>query len=282
MVVPLGEGRQPRVHVAQVRVEHVVKPLAAILVERLGHLALGVRQHDVAPGAAALQLDHLLHRPVGVDRVARVDEEVGLAPGDGRVGPHALGVDAPALPGRVARPGEAHVAAVGRRGAEAPDDRLGDGVHVVEILRREAVEHVLARGQVGQQALDGEVARGQRVDRGQLARVREALGGGDLGADARGAVHPRPDHARAGVHVARLDAVGEARPSLGARQRGRGEHDAERGAAREDGASARAAGSARREESSGHGMSSSGGRVGEASPPNHTPSRRPRDGSVTA
>ena len=143
VIVPLEEGRADRVERAAMLVHEVVFPLVAIFGERLGDLALAVDQHLVDPLAAVRQLDLVLHRAVGIDGVARMQEEVGRVLGHRRIGQHARFVDAPALPRRVAGPGEADVALGGGRGAEAADDRLRHGVDVAEIDQRHAVEDVL-------------------------------------------------------------------------------------------------------------------------------------------
>ena len=143
MIVPLVEGWADGAKREHVLVHHVVFPLVAILFERLGHLALAVDHDDVLPLATAGQFDFVLHCAIGIDRVAGMQEEVGRVLGDGRIGLHAGLVDAPALAGGVARPGEAHVALRGRRGAETADDRLGDGVDVGKVGSSHAVEDVL-------------------------------------------------------------------------------------------------------------------------------------------
>ncbi len=200
-------------------VHHVVLPLRAELVERLGHLPLLVDQHDVPPRPAIGEIHALLHRTVGVDRVARMDEEVGLMPGHGGVSDHAVFVDAPSLPRGVARPHEADAAAVRGCGAEAADHGRAHRVYVVEVLRREAVEDVLSRRQVREQALHRKVSLWQRVDRVDRAGVGKALRRRDLRPDPCGTVGAGPDHAGRRVDVARLHAVRKGRRGLRAQDR---------------------------------------------------------------
>ena len=84
----------------------------------------------------------------------------------GRVGAHAAArlVDAPALPGGVARPDERDGAPLARRGAETADLRLAQDRRLRQILEADAIEDVLPGRQIFDQRLGGEVALGQRVD----------------------------------------------------------------------------------------------------------------------
>jgi hypothetical protein len=112
VVVPLPDLHHLAAEAAEVRVELVVAMGAAELLQRLRDLALLFGEHAVAPGAAVGELDLGEDRPVGIDGVAAVDEEVGVALAHRLVDLHAAEVvaDAPALADRVARPQEAHVA----------------------------------------------------------------------------------------------------------------------------------------------------------------------------
>ncbi len=143
MVVPLVEGRADGAETKHVPVHHVVFPLVPVFVQGFGDLALAVDEHGVFPLAATGQVDLVLHRAVGIDGVAGMQEEVRRVLADRGVGLHAGIIDAPALAGGVARPGEPNVAFRGRRRPEAADDRLGNGVDVGEIGRHHAVEDVL-------------------------------------------------------------------------------------------------------------------------------------------
>ncbi len=85
----------------------------------------------------------------------------------GRVGAHAAArlVDAPALPGGVARPDERHWSG-GRpaRCGSARSTELADDRRRSQILEADAIEDVLAGRQVLDQRLGREIALGQHVD----------------------------------------------------------------------------------------------------------------------
>ncbi len=147
VVVPLRQHRDLRVQREQVSVEQVVLVAAPELGEGFGRLR-DLLGHAVPPEGAVGQLHLGLDRPVGVDRVAGMEEEVRPVLGDGRIDRHAATgfVDPPALARRVPRPAERHRAPVGRRRAEAPDlprtaDRRGG-----EVFEADPVEDVLAGG----------------------------------------------------------------------------------------------------------------------------------------
>ena len=89
-----------------------------------------------------------------------------------------------------------------------------------EVAEADAIEDVLAGGQVFQQHLGGEVALGQRRDRRQGAGILEGFGGRDLDQHLRGPVGARPDHAAVDADVAGLHAVGDQRPVGGAAEIG--------------------------------------------------------------
>ena len=126
-------------------------------------------------GRAALRFDHRLQRAVGVDR-----RRLGGRASQGRA-PRSWRRSAspPSMPQpwSAVSPDQAKRTPRGsvRRRSEAPNHGLRDGVHVIQVPNREAAEHVLAGGKVRRRALDREVGGRQRVDRGQIARVRDAL-----------------------------------------------------------------------------------------------------------
>src|SRR6266540_4062837 len=84
-----------------------------------------------------------------------MDEEVGSVRQHRRVGAHAAArfVDAPALSGRIPRPGERDRAAVARRSAEAADQRLAEKGRRRQVLEADAIEDVLACRQTSINAL---------------------------------------------------------------------------------------------------------------------------------
>ena len=107
VIIPLCEDRHLGIERAHVRVEQIVFVVAAELGERFRGFRLFL-DHDVFPDLA---VRHFLLREdwtVGVDIVAAVDEEIRPIAQHGGVGAHAAArlVDAPALPGGVARPQE--------------------------------------------------------------------------------------------------------------------------------------------------------------------------------
>jgi hypothetical protein len=101
-----------------------------------------------------------------------------------------------------------------------------------EVAEADAIEDILAAGQVFHQYLGGEVALGQRCDRRQLARILERFGGCDLDQHLRRPVGARPDHAAVDTDVAGLHAVGDLRAVGGAaeiRHRNRADAGGSRG-----------------------------------------------------
>lgn len=198
-------------------VHQIVLPLAAVLVQRLGNLALFVDEDVVLPLAATGKVDLVLHRAVGIDGVAGMQEEVGRILADRGIGLHAGVVDAPALAGGIAGPSETDIALRGRRRAEATNDRLGDGVDVGEIGRDHAVEDVLVGGEVGEQPLYRVIAGRRRIERRKTDGVGEIFRRRHFEHDARRAVGASPHHAAGCVDIARLDAMGEGGPLIGAR-----------------------------------------------------------------
>ncbi len=174
VIVPLREHRHRGIERTQVRVEQVVFVVAAKVGERLRHARL-LLGHDVLPGLAVRQLAFGGEHAVGVDVVARVNEEIGLVAQHGRIGAHAAArlVDAPGS--GVARPHEGNRAPLGRCRAEATYLRLardsGEGV----ILEADPVEDVLPRGQPFDQRLGGEVGLRQRVHGDGAADGLEAV-----------------------------------------------------------------------------------------------------------
>ena len=104
MVVPLRQQRHLGVKGAKIFVEQIVFVVAAKLLEGLGDDGFFLR-HDVAPDLAIRQLQFPLHRTIGIDVIAGMNEEVGAVVQHGAVGAHAAarGIDAPALPRRCRR-----------------------------------------------------------------------------------------------------------------------------------------------------------------------------------
>jgi hypothetical protein len=122
VIVPLDEERHLGGEAALVLVHEVVGEGAAVLAQALADFAL-LRRRQVPPDPAVVDLHLGLDRPVGIDLVARVDEEVGLLLAHRFVELVAaeLGVDAPALAGLVAGEGEGDRLAPRGRGPERAD-----------------------------------------------------------------------------------------------------------------------------------------------------------------
>ena len=179
VIVPERDLRHFRIESPHVIVEQVVLVLAAELVERLGRLRFRLGD-DVAPERSVVQFDLRRHRLIGVDRVAAVDEEVGLGTAHRVVQLEAapLLVDAPALADRVCRPRDRHVSA-GRRGLGRPEAsavRLAPGLEIREVLEEDAIEDTLAGRQIREDHACGEVGRVERRRSHSTKRVLEFLG----------------------------------------------------------------------------------------------------------
>ena len=138
----------------------------AEFVERLGDLGL-FRNRDVLPDLAVGQFHFSGKGAVGIDGVARMQQEVRPVLAHGREGNHAavVGIDAPALPRDIAAPDKTDVAPVARRGPEAADRRLAGNFGMRQVAKSDAIKNILPRGQIFQKHLRGEVAFGQRRDR---------------------------------------------------------------------------------------------------------------------
>jgi hypothetical protein len=89
-----------------------------------------------------------------------------------------------------------------RRSADAPGHRLADGLVAVEADEADAVEHVLAALQTGDDGLGGEIAVLQRMRAANHAGVLEVLGRRNLNHHAGGTVGAAPDDGGVGGNVA--------------------------------------------------------------------------------
>jgi hypothetical protein len=193
----------------------------AEFVERLGHLGF-LGDGDVLPDLAVGKLHLGLDWAVGIDAVARMQQEIRAMLAHGGKGEHAavVRIDAPALARDVAAPDETDVATIGRRGAETANHCLALDVDMRQVAEADAVENVLAGGQVFQEHLGGKIALGQCRDRRQRPRIGKRFGGRELNHHLRRAVRARPDHAAIGADVAGLHAMGDDRPVGGAAEIG--------------------------------------------------------------
>ena len=213
MVVPLPDLHHFAVEAANIGIELVVAIVAAELLERLGHLALFFGEHIVAPSAAVGQFHLGLDRAVGIDRVAGMNEEVGIALAHGLIDAHAAegGVDAPALTGGVARPQEADIAGAIGGGAKVPGHRLGERAGD-DVLELHAIEDVLACGQTGEIDPRTVVAQLGGIGAAQALRIGKARGGRPVDPHPCRPVGARPDDAAIALHVAALNARRKAGP----------------------------------------------------------------------
>src|SRR5207247_7890718 len=136
VIVPERDERRRGVEAPHVLVLQVVAMAAAIVVELLRDARLRLR-HDVAPHRSILERDLGLQRLIGIDRVAEMDEDVGLD------APHRLvetkaaarEIDAPPLSHAVAGEGKRDVALTGaRRHEERAVHRFAERAQIRKIL----------------------------------------------------------------------------------------------------------------------------------------------------
>ena len=144
VIVPLREHRHLGVEGAQIVVEQIIFVVGAELFEAVRHHGF-LFGDDVAPDLAIGQLQFAFHRTIGIDVIAGMDEEVRAVAEHGAVGAHpaARGIDAPALPGGIARPHERNIASRGGRGTEMPDLRLAFDAALADVVEAHAIENVL-------------------------------------------------------------------------------------------------------------------------------------------
>ena len=164
MVVPLRQHRHLRIEGAHILVEQVVFVVAAKLREGFGDNGFVLRD-DVPPDVAVRQFQFGLDRTVGIDVIATMNEEVRAVFQHGGVGSHAAaaGIDAPALPGGIARPDERYRLPLRGRGAEMTDLRFSRNPGLGDIFKPHPVENILPGRQAIQRELRGEVAVRQRL-----------------------------------------------------------------------------------------------------------------------
>ena len=231
VVVPLEECRAKRVHRLHMFVHQIVFPLTPELGQRFGHLALFLDQGGVLPDHRAVLFDLVLHRAIGIDRIAGMDEEIGPMLSHGGIGAHTLVVDTPTLTGGIARPRKPNVAPRGRCCTEAADDGLGHGADIVQVGGDKAIEYLLIGRQALDQPLDGKIALGCGEHRRQAARIGKALGARHFHHHFCRTVGAGPDHARCGIDVTGLHPMGKDRARGGAADRWHGQRRGKGGAA---------------------------------------------------
>jgi hypothetical protein len=221
VIVPLRHHRHLGVEAAEVRVAEVVAVAAAELAERLCHLADAVLD-EVAPRRSVVEADRLRDRPVGVDEIAGVDEEVRLDGAHRGERLHAaVGfVQAPPLATDVAAPDDLDRSRCPGRRPEGAADRLAE--RAPGGFEARLVDDPLSRRQAGEVEPGGEVGVGRRRRRDPLARAGQRVGGGVADAQPGRPVRPAPDDGAIGLDVAALDAGGDDRPGRGVAAHGRG------------------------------------------------------------
>ncbi|HEV8317427.1 MAG TPA: hypothetical protein VGQ10_08455 [Vicinamibacterales bacterium] len=204
MVVPEDDLSDLGVEAAHVLVEEVVLVVAPELVERFGGLCFR-RRHHVAPGATAVERHLGLEGLVGVDRVAAVNEDVGLCASHHVVEaqPAPVGIDSPALSNRVGGPREGDVTPAGRRRRrKAACHRLTPRAQIGEVLEDHAVEDALTVSEVGEDDACGVIRRFECRGTGGATDVAEALRRRVLDEHPGRAVAATPDDGAAGADVA--------------------------------------------------------------------------------
>src|SRR5262249_38391099 len=159
------------------RVEKVVGEVATVLGQALSDLGLRLGGH-VLPDGAVVQGDLRLERPVRVDLVAGVDEEVRLTLAHDLVEAHPTParVDAPALAGLVTGVREGDRATSGRCGPEAAGQGCAHHPRIGEILEVDPAEDLLAGREATEVDARREVAVAERSRADDTAHVPEGLG----------------------------------------------------------------------------------------------------------
>jgi hypothetical protein len=223
VVVPLHQDRHLRAEAPLVLVEEVVGEVPAVVGEALRHPGLGGRGH-VLPDGAVLEPDLGRDGPVRVDLIAGVDEEVRVAAAHELVHLHPapVGIDAPALPDLVPRPGEGDGPPAQGRRAESPGRGCAQHLGIGEVLEQNAVEDVLPGGQSAEVHPRGEIGFGQRGGPDDPPDVSECFRRGVLDDEPRGTVGPAPDDGSVAGDVIALDPAGDGRTqSIRRHHRGR-------------------------------------------------------------
>ena len=207
MIVPLPDLRHLGVEGPQVLVQQVVAVVAAKLVERLGDLALFLGD-QIAPDAAVLGGNLGGDRPVGIDHIAAVQEEIRPAHAHAFVDAHAaeVRVDAVTLATGVTAPDEANVARARWCAAQMAEPGLAEHA-AAGIFKARAVEDRLIRRQPAQVDAGGEVLAGIGDRRKHAPRIAETAARIPLDDQAAGAVAAAPDQRAVARHVTGLHTV---------------------------------------------------------------------------
>ena len=195
VIVPLHQHRHRRVEPAEVRIHQIVRVVPAELGQGLRDLR-GRLSGEVLPDPAVRQRLFGRERAIGIDGIARMDEEGGLDLAHRLVDLHAapVEIDAPALPRRVARPDEADVLAGCGRRPEAAGDRLAHELPVGKVDETHAVEDALAGRQAVEIELGGELGILERRRSSHRPRIRKALRGRPFDQHSRRPVGLGPEH----------------------------------------------------------------------------------------
>ena len=168
----------------------------AVFLEGFRDLADFLRD-DIAPDLAVFRRHLGQDRPIGINRVAVVDEKVRVAQAHRFIDFHAakIGIDAPALTALVAAPVKPHgTGAIGRRcGPELARDGFALDLRIIGIDIAHAHEDRLADRQAAQVDTGREIGRiaGRGAD--NAADIVEALAGIVFDDHLRSAVAAAPD-----------------------------------------------------------------------------------------
>ena len=146
-----------------------------------------------------------------------MNEEVGAVFQHGPVGAHAAapGIDAPTLPGGIARPDERYRFFLRGRGPKVPDLGFSRNSAFTEVHKLHAIKNILSRRETFEQELRCEVAIRQRVCRCRGNDGPEAFDGRTFHLHAGRPVGPRPHHRGVAEYIARLHPAGDLRTIRG-------------------------------------------------------------------
>src|SRR5262245_5931637 len=212
MVIPLDQLGYLGIEAAYVFIQQIVDVVAAELGERLGDLGL-FRDDDILPERAVFEFDFCLHRIIGIDVVATVDEKIRLQTAHLVVNPHPapLWIDAPPLACGIPTPYKGDVAALGWCRAEMAQGWSAQDFGVSEILEKNTVEDLLSCWQIGQLDACRKVADGKSGWALYPSSLGEGVRGSIFHQHAAWLVCTTPDNGRVAGHVTTGDAVGDAR-----------------------------------------------------------------------
>src|SRR5262245_35334606 len=212
MVIPLDQLGYLGIEAAYVFIQQIVDVVAAELGERLGDLGL-FRDEDILPERAVFELDFCLHRIIGIDVVAAMDEKIRLQTAHLVVNPHAtpLWIDAPPLASGIPAPDKGDVAALGWCRAEMAQGGSDQDFGASEVLENHAIEDLLPSWQIGQRDACRKVADGKRGWALHPSSIGKGVCSGIFHQHAAWFVGTTPDDGRVVGHVTAGYAIWDAR-----------------------------------------------------------------------